>query len=130
MLRATSVKSVDIKAQNPNDAITKRKTIIGQINNHSMKMSYGLTTFKFPAEKKESENKIANSNSNKNTNEVNLITNYINSKVALNNSGLSNSNNNTENKNNVNSFINIDRSRRDAKAKNNHSLYVSISSKK
>ena len=130
VLRATSVKSVDIKAQNPNDAITKRKTIIGQINNHSMKMSYGLTTFKFPAEKKESENKIANSNSNKNTNEVNLITNYINSKVALNNSGLSNNNNNTENKNNVNSFINIDRSRRDAKAKNNHSLYVSISSKK
>ena len=130
VLRATSVKSVDIKTQNPNDAITKRKTIIGQINNHSMKMSYGLTIFKFPADKKESETKIANSNTNKNSNEVNLITNYINSKVALNNSGLSNSNNNSENKNNVNSFINIDRSRRDAKAKNNHSLYVSISSKK
>ena len=130
VLRATSVKSVDIKTQNPNDAITKRKTIIGQINNHSMKMSYGLTTFKFPADKKESETKIANSNNNKNSNEVNLITNYINSKVSLNNSGLSNNNMNAENKNNVNSFINIDRSRRDAKAKNNHSLYVSISSKK
>ena len=133
VLRATSVKSVDIKTQNQNDAISKRKTIIGQINNHSMKMSYGLTTFKFPADKKESETKIVNSNSNtnKNSNEVNLITNYINSKVALNNSGIINiNNNNTENKNNVNSFINIDRSRRDTKAKNNHSLYVSISSKK
>ena len=130
VLRATSVKSVDIKTQNQNDAISKRKTIIGQINNHSMKMSYGLTTFKFPAEKKESETKIANSNTNKNNNEANLITNYINSKIALNNSGLINNNNNLENKNNVNSFINIDRSRRDAKAKNNHSLYVSISSKK
>ena len=133
VLRATSVKSVDTNIPNNNDLLFKRKTVVGQANNHSMKMSYGINTFKVPNEKKENEVKI---NNNKN-NEENYITNYANNKNGINNSNNINnnivnisSNNNNNNNENKSSFINNDKNRRDTRAKNNHSLYVSISSKK
>ena len=132
-LRATSVKSVEMKGQTGNESIpSKRKNNIGQNNNHFVKLSYGLVTFKFSNDKKENENKGTNNiiNNNKN-NENNTITNYANNnKTTLNNNNIGINNNNIENKNNANSFINIDRNRRDTKAKNNHSIYISVVSKK
>ena len=118
-VRATSVKSVDVKSQNgKEDQTSKRKTNLDKVNNHSMKTSYGLMIFKFQSDKKESESKIANKGNINKSNETNnkIINNNIN--------------NINENKNNINNFINFEQNRRDTKAKNHHSVYISISSKK
>ena len=124
-LRGSSVKSVDIKIQNNNDTINKRKVPAAQLNNHSMKISYGISTFKSSNDKKENENKPINSNKN------NEINNYIGNKNPFNNSFINNNNNmNNDNKLNGNSIVNIDKNRRDNKTKNNHSIYISIASKK
>ena len=139
LLRGTSVKSVDITAQNNNDIVaTKRKNVICQNNNHSIKVSYGVTTHKMQNEKKD-ENKTVNFNNIIKNNEVNFINNYVNSKIIVNNntSNINNSINvNSSNINNDikingnNNFVNFNNNRRDVRAKNNHSLYVSIVSKK
>ena len=136
-LRGTSVKSVDIKIQNNNDVLNKRKVAAAPINNHSVKISYGINTFKIPNDKKEKEIKISTK-----INEENCILNYANNKNGLNSSILSNNavntntnntNNNTNNNNNENkgSFVNINNNnRREIISKNNHTLYVSIISSK
>jgi len=126
-LRTTSVKSVYAKVQNNNDIVTvKKKPIVGQNNNYSMKTPYGTNTFKIQNEKKGNENKTININNIiiKN-NELNGINNY-----SINNNN-TNINNNENKINNINNnFININNNRRDIKTKNNHSLYVSIALKK
>ena len=147
VIRAPSVKSVDVKAQNNNNNnndnnLAKRKNYVNQNqnNNHSMKVSYGVNTFKQLNEKKENENKTTNINNNNNNNsnnknnELNIIT-----KINLNNnnSNGNNTKNNTNNDNNenvvnvnINKSININNNRREVRTMNNHSLYVSIVSKK
>ena len=140
VVRGTSFKSVDITAQNNNDIMaTKRKNVIGQNNNHSIKVSYGVTTHKLQNEKKD-ESKTVNSNNIVKNNEVNFINNYANSKIIVNNNTSNTNNNINSNSSNINNdikingnnnnFVNFNNNRRDVRAKNNHSLYVSIVSKK
>ena len=144
VLRAPSVKSVDVKTPNNNNS-AKRKNNINQNQNynHYMKASYGVNTFKLYNEKKENENKITNTNLNNNinnnkNNELNvvpkiIINNNNNSNIINNNNKINTSTNNDNNENAVNvnnNNINIKNNRREVRPRNNHSLYVSIASKK
>ena len=141
VLRATSLKSVNLKNQNNNDSLNKRKNIavLPIPNNHYIKMSYGNNTFKIQNDKKENYIKTINEN-NKNNEVNNIISNYSNNKNDLNNNLINNNNINNinnininnyknislDNRINPNSLITIEKKRRDTKTKNNHSVYVSI----
>ena len=121
---------------NNNDSKEKKgiKGIITtQINNHSILVTYGTTTSKNPMEKKEKEN----GNKDSNINDINSKTNYSNFKTIINNNininTININNTNAEEKKTNNSTIdntNIDKNTKEIKFKKNHTLYVSINSKK
>jgi hypothetical protein len=102
----------------------KRKNVTNQINNHSMKISYGLKTVKIPNDKIMNENIVLNGCK---INEINCMTNYNNSKFEINtlNKELCNDKNNI-----LKSMFNFDHQGRNNQSKNNHSLYVSKALKK
>ena len=134
VLREPSIKSVDISIQNNNDSQGKRKIKINKAQNinHLMKISYGTNNFKIQNEQKENEIK---NNNNKNKEEIAIINssnnkNRHNNNLIINNNIKINTSINNEIKVNTNSFIIIDKNKRETLTKSNHSLYVSISSKK
>jgi len=133
-----TIESEDIKSQlNQNENKQKKKIIKGKTSNHSIKVSYGSTTFKNLNDKKEKENEKKDSNNNiNNSKDINLKSRFS-YKANYNNSNLNKSNENENIKKNdekQNDNSKIENLKSDKKiqirAKNNHSLYVSINSKK
>ena len=133
-IRVPSAKSINIQT-NQKDNKQKKKLTSNQINNHSIKVTYGSTTFKNNADKKEKEkeneieNKEINNNNSNNETNLNIKSKYVNYKSVLNN----NSNNNLnkdEKKFNNSTIDNNKKELKEIKNKNNHTLYVSINSKK
>ena len=141
-LRIPSIKTNDdIMQADENDNKQKNKIIAGKASNHSIKVSYDSGTFKVQGDKKEKEkgNEIKDKDINKNinsVNDINLKSKYSNYKISFNNNLNSNKadvNNikTEENKNNKSTLDNNnDKSLKEIKNKNNHTLYVSINSKK
>ena len=133
-IRVPSAKSINIQT-NQKDNKQKKKLTSNQINNHSIKVTYGSTTFKNNADKKEKEkeseieNKEINNNNSNNETNLNIKSKYVNYKSVLNNN--SNNNLNKDEKKFINSTIdNNKKELKEIKNKNNHTLYVSINSKK
>ena len=141
-LRIPSIKTNDdIMQADENENKQKKKIIAGKASNHSIKVSYDSGTFKVLGDKKEKEkgNEIKDKDINKNinsVNDINLKSKYSNYKISFNNNLNSNKadvNNikTEENKNNKSTLDNNnDKSLKEIKNKNNHTLYVSINSKK
>jgi hypothetical protein len=133
-MRKSLIVNDDNKTQmNNNDSKEKKGIITTQINNHSILVTYGSTTSKNPMEKKEKEN----GNKDPNINDINSKTNYSNFKTIINNNininTININNTNAEEKKTNNSTIdntNIDKNTKEIKFKKNHTLYVSINSKK
>ena len=135
-LRIPSLKpGNDINQFEKNDSNLKKKSTNRANYNHSIKVSYGSTTFKSQAEKKEKENDSKNINNINSINDINPKPKYSNYKIALNNNSNSNKTDENniktdENKNNKSTIDNNEKKLQEIKYKNNHSLYFSINSKK
>ena len=115
-----------------NEEKQKKNRETGQVCNHSIKISYGSTTLKIPKDKKDKEGERKDSNNNINIiNDVNLKSKYSNYKINININSSNNKNNEKKNNNATIENNNItDKTIKEVKHKNNHTLYVSINSKK
>ena len=142
-LKIPSIKTNDeIIQDDENENQQKKKITTGKMSNHTIKVSYDSGTFKIPADKKEKVNEIKDKDKDLNNNinfanGINLKSKYSNYKILYNTSSNTNKadvNNikTEENKINKSTIDNNsnDKPLKEIKTKNNHTLYVSINSKK
>ena len=116
---------------NQNEDKQNKKNATGKICNHSIKISYGSTTLKIPKDKKDKETERNDSNNNINIiNDVNLKSKYSNYKLNINLNSRNNKNNEKNNNATIENNNIADKKIKEIKHKNNHTLYVSINTKK
>ena len=142
-LKIPSIKTNDeIIQDDENENQQKKKITTGKMSNHTIKVSYDSGTFKILADKKEKVNEIKDKDKDLNNNinfanGINLKSKYSNYKILYNtssNTDKADVNNikteeNKINKDNIDNNSN-DKPLKEIKTKNNHTLYVSINSKK